>query len=117
MEPLVVREAGGEVHAPAGRCSHMAGPLAEGDIDDGRVRCPWPRQRLPPVGQRERPRPGDVAAAVLRMPRGGRPRRSPPPPPPPPPSAALTGAAGRPASRVQSRRAEAAARRSATSPR
>ncbi|MHC6629995.1 Rieske (2Fe-2S) protein [Streptomyces globosus] len=31
----------GEVHAPAGRCSHMAGPLAEGDIDDGCVRCPW----------------------------------------------------------------------------
>ncbi|MFJ7260627.1 Rieske (2Fe-2S) protein [Streptomyces globosus] len=41
VEPLVVREAGGEVHALAGRCSHMAGPLAEGDIDDGCVRCPW----------------------------------------------------------------------------
>ncbi|GGT29942.1 MULTISPECIES: Rieske 2Fe-2S domain-containing protein [Streptomyces] len=41
VELLVVREAGGQMHALAGRCSHMAGPLAEGDIDDGCVRCPW----------------------------------------------------------------------------
>ncbi|WP_425245691.1 Rieske 2Fe-2S domain-containing protein [Streptomyces sp. NEAU-NA10] len=38
---LVVREAGGTVHALAERCSHLAGPLSEGTIADGCVRCPW----------------------------------------------------------------------------
>ncbi|MET9760723.1 Rieske (2Fe-2S) protein [Streptomyces sp. NPDC006372] len=38
---LVVRETGGEIHALAERCSHLAGPLAEGTVADGCVRCPW----------------------------------------------------------------------------
>ncbi|MGW0609157.1 Rieske 2Fe-2S domain-containing protein [Streptomyces sp. NPDC002788] len=38
---LVVRETGGEIHALAERCSHLAGPLAEGTVTDGCVRCPW----------------------------------------------------------------------------
>ncbi|MFF5798927.1 Rieske 2Fe-2S domain-containing protein [Streptomyces albogriseolus] len=38
---LVVRETGGEVHALAERCSHLAGPLSEGTVADGCVRCPW----------------------------------------------------------------------------
>jgi nitrite reductase/ring-hydroxylating ferredoxin subunit/uncharacterized membrane protein len=38
---MVVREAGGAVHVLADRCSHMAGPLSEGEILDGCVRCPW----------------------------------------------------------------------------
>ncbi|MBC3990522.1 Rieske (2Fe-2S) protein [Streptomyces sp. AC563] len=38
---LVVRETGGTVHALADRCSHLAGPLSEGTVDDGCVRCPW----------------------------------------------------------------------------
>ncbi|MER6835403.1 Rieske 2Fe-2S domain-containing protein [Streptomyces cellulosae] len=38
---LVVREAGGEVHALAERCSHLAGPLSEGTVADGCVQCPW----------------------------------------------------------------------------
>lgn len=38
---LVVREAGGTVHALADRCSHMAGPLSQGTVADGCVRCPW----------------------------------------------------------------------------
>lgn len=38
---LVVREAGGTVHALAERCSHLAGPLSEGTVADGCVRCPW----------------------------------------------------------------------------
>lgn len=38
---LVVREANGEVHVLADRCSHMAGPLSEGTLIDGCVRCPW----------------------------------------------------------------------------
>jgi nitrite reductase/ring-hydroxylating ferredoxin subunit/uncharacterized membrane protein len=38
---LVVRESGGAVHVLADRCSHMAGPLSQGEISDGCVRCPW----------------------------------------------------------------------------
>ncbi|NEC49638.1 Rieske (2Fe-2S) protein [Actinospica acidiphila] len=38
---LVVRESGGELHALAERCSHLAGPLSEGTVADGCVRCPW----------------------------------------------------------------------------
>ncbi|WP_051716004.1 Rieske 2Fe-2S domain-containing protein [Streptomyces sp. NRRL S-475] len=38
---LVVRETGGTLHALADRCSHLAGPLSEGTIADGCVRCPW----------------------------------------------------------------------------
>ncbi|MDG9706422.1 Rieske (2Fe-2S) protein [Streptomyces sp. DH37] len=38
---VVVREVGGKVHALADRCSHMAGPLSQGEVVDGCVRCPW----------------------------------------------------------------------------
>ncbi|MFF4489884.1 Rieske 2Fe-2S domain-containing protein [Streptomyces sp. NPDC001544] len=38
---LVVRESGGTIHALAERCSHLAGPLSEGTVADGCVRCPW----------------------------------------------------------------------------
>lgn len=38
---LVVREPGGQVWALAERCNHMAGPLSEGQIVEGCVRCPW----------------------------------------------------------------------------
>ena len=31
----------GELHALAGRCAHLDGPLSEGEIHDGRVTCPW----------------------------------------------------------------------------
>lgn len=44
---VVVREAGGTggvggaVYVLADQCSHMAGPLSEGEITDGCIRCPW----------------------------------------------------------------------------
>lgn len=38
---VVVRESGGSVHVLADRCSHMAGPLSQGEVSDGCVRCPW----------------------------------------------------------------------------
>ncbi|MGW7285948.1 Rieske 2Fe-2S domain-containing protein [Streptomyces sp. NPDC054847] len=38
---LVVRESGNTVHVLADTCSHMGGPLSEGTISDGCVRCPW----------------------------------------------------------------------------
>ena len=37
---LVVRD-GSQVHVLADRCSHMSGPLSDGDLGDGCVTCPW----------------------------------------------------------------------------
>jgi apoptosis-inducing factor 3 len=37
---LLVRQ-GGEVFAVAAACTHYGGPLAEGLVRDGQVRCPW----------------------------------------------------------------------------
>jgi nitrite reductase/ring-hydroxylating ferredoxin subunit len=39
--PVVVIRAGGQVHALADRCSHMSGPLSDGDLAEGRLTCPW----------------------------------------------------------------------------
>ncbi|GLX21982.1 Rieske (2Fe-2S) protein [Streptomyces lavendulae] len=41
VDVLVVRQPGGGINGLAGRCSHMAGPLFDGEIADGCVRCPW----------------------------------------------------------------------------
>ncbi|MGW6566335.1 Rieske 2Fe-2S domain-containing protein [Streptomyces sp. NPDC054975] len=38
---VIVRMADDDVRVLAARCSHMGGPLAEGTIVDGCVRCPW----------------------------------------------------------------------------
>ncbi|MFM9373385.1 Rieske 2Fe-2S domain-containing protein [Streptomyces sp. Da 82-17] len=38
---LVFREQDGRLRVIAGRCSHLAGPLWDGDVEDGCVRCPW----------------------------------------------------------------------------
>ncbi|MFF4578522.1 Rieske 2Fe-2S domain-containing protein [Streptomyces sp. NPDC001389] len=43
VDVLVVREEDGTVRALADRCSHMGGPLSEGEVEDGCVRCPWHR--------------------------------------------------------------------------
>ncbi|MEW1632476.1 Rieske (2Fe-2S) protein [Streptomyces sp. NPDC093801] len=43
VDVLVVREEDGTVRALADRCSHMGGPLSEGQVEDGCVRCPWHR--------------------------------------------------------------------------
>ncbi|MFJ7905242.1 Rieske 2Fe-2S domain-containing protein [Streptomyces sp. NPDC096198] len=41
-EPVVVlREASGTIRVLADRCSHMGGPLSEGELIDGCIRCPW----------------------------------------------------------------------------
>ncbi|MGW2816839.1 Rieske 2Fe-2S domain-containing protein [Streptomyces sp. NPDC001415] len=38
---LVVREPDGGFHVLVDRCSHMAGPLSQGEVADGCVECPW----------------------------------------------------------------------------
>ena len=39
--PLVVIRDGRALHVLAGRCSHLSGPLWEGDLDAGCLTCPW----------------------------------------------------------------------------
>lgn len=38
---VVVRDSAGDVHVLAERCSHLGGPLSQGAVVDGCVRCPW----------------------------------------------------------------------------
>lgn len=38
---LVVIRDGDQVRVLADRCSHRSGPLSEGTLDDGCLRCPW----------------------------------------------------------------------------
>ncbi len=40
-EPVVVVRQGGRVFAIGAHCTHYGGPLAEGLVVDGTVRCPW----------------------------------------------------------------------------
>ncbi|MET9962438.1 Rieske (2Fe-2S) protein [Streptomyces sp. NPDC006326] len=46
VDVLAVREAGGGIRVLAERCAHMGGPLSEGEIADGCVRCPWHGSRF-----------------------------------------------------------------------
>jgi nitrite reductase/ring-hydroxylating ferredoxin subunit len=39
--PVVAIRDGGTVHVLADRCSHMSGPLSEGELSGGRLTCPW----------------------------------------------------------------------------
>ncbi|MFF9061060.1 Rieske 2Fe-2S domain-containing protein [Streptomyces sp. NPDC014882] len=83
---LVVRRTGGAVHALAERCSHLAGPLSEGTVSEGCVRCPWHGSvfRLSDGwnvhGPATAPQPAFETRVVdghveIRLPRHDRPRR------------------------------------------
>jgi nitrite reductase/ring-hydroxylating ferredoxin subunit/uncharacterized membrane protein len=39
--PVLLARRNGEIHAMVETCAHMGGPLAEGTLIDGSVRCPW----------------------------------------------------------------------------
>jgi nitrite reductase/ring-hydroxylating ferredoxin subunit len=39
--PVVAVRSGDQIHVLADRCSHMSGSLAEGELEDGRLTCPW----------------------------------------------------------------------------
>ncbi|HEX3489149.1 MAG TPA: Rieske (2Fe-2S) protein [Streptosporangiaceae bacterium] len=39
--PLVAVRDGDQVQVLADRCSHMSGPLSDGDLEDGCLTCPW----------------------------------------------------------------------------
>jgi nitrite reductase/ring-hydroxylating ferredoxin subunit len=39
--PVLLAKKNGNIFALANTCSHLGGPLAEGDLLDDCVRCPW----------------------------------------------------------------------------
>jgi nitrite reductase/ring-hydroxylating ferredoxin subunit len=39
--PVVAIRTSGRIYALADRCSHMSGPLSDGDVSDGCLTCPW----------------------------------------------------------------------------
>jgi nitrite reductase/ring-hydroxylating ferredoxin subunit len=39
--PVVAIRADGAVHVLADRCSHMSGPLSDGELTGGCLTCPW----------------------------------------------------------------------------
>jgi len=39
--PVVAVRAGGAIRVLADRCSHMSGPLSEGELSGGCLTCPW----------------------------------------------------------------------------
>lgn len=39
--PVVAVRDQGRIHVLAGRCSHLSGPLSDGEVRDGCVTCPW----------------------------------------------------------------------------
>ena len=44
--PIVLVRDGERIHALYARCAHLGGPLAEGSIEDGSIRCPWHGSRF-----------------------------------------------------------------------
>lgn len=39
--PIVLVRTNGAIQALAATCTHMGGPLADGELDEGCIRCPW----------------------------------------------------------------------------
>ncbi len=39
--PIVLVKRSGRIHALADQCAHYGGPLSEGTLEDGGIRCPW----------------------------------------------------------------------------
>lgn len=44
--PIVLVRHGERIYALYARCSHFAGPLEEGNLEDGTIRCPWHGSRF-----------------------------------------------------------------------
>jgi nitrite reductase/ring-hydroxylating ferredoxin subunit len=44
--PVVLVRQGDRIFALAETCSHLGGPLAEGTVEDGSIRCPWHGSRF-----------------------------------------------------------------------
>ncbi len=49
----------GRVYALHDACPHRAGPLSEGELEDGKIRCPWHGALIDPIT-------GDASAPATR---------------------------------------------------
>ena len=79
--PVVLLRRGGEVLAIAETCTHLGGPLSEGELDGDVVTCPWHGSRFSLHDGSVRHGPATFPAAVLRGPHHGRAGRDPRGPP------------------------------------
>jgi nitrite reductase/ring-hydroxylating ferredoxin subunit/uncharacterized membrane protein len=70
--PVVIVRQASRIYALYERCSHMAGPLADGSIEDCSVRCPW-QIALFAAGRTCARGPGYQSATILRNARRRRP--------------------------------------------
>lgn len=46
---LAVARIGGRLFALEDRCPHAGGPLSDGSVEDGTVRCPWHERHFDPA--------------------------------------------------------------------
>jgi nitrite reductase/ring-hydroxylating ferredoxin subunit len=44
--PVVLVRQNEQIHALYARCAHLAGPLVEGSVEGGSIRCPWHGSRF-----------------------------------------------------------------------
>lgn len=45
---LAITRIGGRLHALDDRCPHAGGPLSEGFVENGTLRCPWHERHFDP---------------------------------------------------------------------
>lgn len=60
---VCVARIGGVLHALADACPHAGGPLSEGRVEDGLIRCPWHDRHFDPRTGACVDRPGSTPPA------------------------------------------------------
>jgi nitrite reductase/ring-hydroxylating ferredoxin subunit/uncharacterized membrane protein len=65
--PVLLVRRGERIYAIAETCAHLGGPLSEGKLEDGTVRCPWHGSRFSLEDGRELEGPSVYAQPVLEV--------------------------------------------------